>query len=56
VEPASCGECAVHQAQGGCGPGCKGCNRHQSTAVITGVSEELVRQIAAQVMSQLGKG
>jgi len=56
VEPASCGECAIHKAQGGCGEGCKGCNRHQSAAVLTGVSEDLVRQITAQVMGHLGKG
>jgi hypothetical protein len=56
VEPHSCGECAVHQTHGGCGPACKGCNRHQSAAVLTGVSEELVRQITAQVMSHLAKG
>lgn len=54
VEPASCGQCAIHQAQGGCGPACQGCNRHKSAAVLPGVSEELVRQIAAQVMSRLG--
>jgi hypothetical protein len=56
VEPASCGECVLHQAQGGCGAGCKGCNRHQSAAVLSGVSEDLVRQITAQVMSHLTKG
>ena len=54
VEPASCAECAIHQAQGGCGEGCKGCNRHKSAA-LPGVSEDLVRQITAQVMDHLGK-
>lgn len=59
VEPASCAECAVHQSQGGCGDGCKGCNRHKHAPLqqiaLPGVSEDLVRQITAQVMTRLGQ-
>lgn len=55
VEPASCGECSIHQVQGGCGEACKGCNRHQRAAVLPGVSEDLVRQITAQVLANLGQ-
>lgn len=59
VEPASCGECSVHHAEGGCGPACQGCNRHKNPPalqqiVLPGVSEDLVRQITAQVMTRLG--
>ena len=61
VEPHSCGECAVHHSQGGCGEACKGCNRHKSPPALQqialpGVSEDLVRQIVAQVMGRLGQG
>ena len=60
VEPASCGECSVHHAEGGCGDACQGCNRHQTTPplqqiVLPGVSEDLVRQIVAQVLKHLGQ-
>ena len=63
VEPASCGECALHppHVQGGCGEACKGCNRHKSPPILQqialpGVSEEMVRQIVAQVLARLGQG
>ncbi|MCC7265330.1 MAG: hypothetical protein IT369_22735 [Candidatus Latescibacteria bacterium] len=60
VEPASCGECSVHHAEGGCGEACQGCNRHQHSAelqqiVLPGVSEDLVRQIVVQVLANLGQ-
>ena len=60
VEPASCGDCSVHHAEGGCGEACQGCNRHKNPPalqqiVLPGVSEDLVRQIVAQVLNHLGQ-
>ncbi len=59
VEPASCGECSIHHAEGGCGEACQGCNRHKTPPLqqiaLPGVSEDLVRQIVAQVLANLGQ-
>lgn len=60
VEPASCHECSVHHAEGGCGEACQGCNRHRQNTelqqiALPGVSEELVRQVVLQVLAGLGR-
>ncbi len=60
VEPAACDHCAVHRLQQEGAPdcGCQGCNRHKTLVAshaLPAVSEDLVRQIAEQVLARLGQ-